>query len=72
VTVNGQAVPTSGGGRFSAVLTLFPGPNTIRVTAARRYSYPAVVERRVFVTAGASSETLLDTGLVLSRTAASP
>lgn len=51
VTVNGETVLTKRDGSFDVPVTLQIGPNTVRVTATKRYSRPAAVERQVFVAA---------------------
>ncbi len=50
VTINGQPIPVEPNGTFAVPVTLETGTNTIQVASAKRYSRPATVERRVFVT----------------------
>lgn len=49
VNINEAPLPTPQSGEFSHLLVLSPGVNTIKVTAKKRYSKSAVIERQIFI-----------------------
>lgn len=52
VEVNGVNLPILRTGEFEQILVLGRGVNTIVVTAKKRYSKPATIERQIFILEG--------------------
>lgn len=49
LTVNGAAITPDGSGSFSTDVVLVPGANTIDITARRRHSRSAKIQRLIYV-----------------------
>src|SRR3989338_9169017 len=52
VEINGSPLPALENGKFSHVLVLNRGINKIVVSAKKRYSKPAVIERQILILEG--------------------
>lgn len=52
IEINGSPLLSPQSGKFKHLLILNGGVNTITVTARKRYSRPAVIERQVFILDG--------------------